>query len=80
MSPSSSRQTICARDAGQGLSGPVDLWVEALTEWATDLGFDTFIFWPEEHQSGRSVFFAEEVVPRVLEDVNATRSTTGGTL
>jgi len=57
----------------------VELWVDTLTKWATDLGFDTFIFWPEESSEQQVRLFAEEVVPRVLEEVNATRSTTAGT-
>jgi alkanesulfonate monooxygenase SsuD/methylene tetrahydromethanopterin reductase-like flavin-dependent oxidoreductase (luciferase family) len=71
--------SIGARDGGQGLRGPVELWIETLAEWATDLGFDTFIFWPEDPSERQVRLFAEEVVPRVLEDVNATRSTTAGT-
>jgi hypothetical protein len=57
----------------------VELWVETLSEWATDLGFDTFVFWPEDPSEQQVRLFGEEVVPRVLEDVNATRSSTAGT-
>ena len=71
--------SVGARDGGQGLRGPVELWVDTLAAWATDLGFDTFIFWPEEPSEQQIRLFAEGVVPRVLEEVNATRSTTAGT-
>ena len=56
----------------------MELWVDTLAKWATDLGFDTFIFWPEEPSEQQIRLFAEGVVPRVLEEVNATRSTTAG--
>jgi alkanesulfonate monooxygenase SsuD/methylene tetrahydromethanopterin reductase-like flavin-dependent oxidoreductase (luciferase family) len=71
--------SIGPRDGGQGLNGPIELWIETLAEWATDLGFDTFIFWPQDPSDQQVRLFAEEVVPRVLEDVNATRSSTAGT-
>jgi alkanesulfonate monooxygenase SsuD/methylene tetrahydromethanopterin reductase-like flavin-dependent oxidoreductase (luciferase family) len=71
--------SIGARAGGQGLNGPVELWVETLAGWATELGFDTFIFWPQDPSERQVRLFAEEVVPRVLEDVNATRSGTAGT-
>jgi alkanesulfonate monooxygenase SsuD/methylene tetrahydromethanopterin reductase-like flavin-dependent oxidoreductase (luciferase family) len=38
--------SIGPRTGGQGLNGPVDLWVETLASWVTELGFDTFVFWP----------------------------------
>jgi alkanesulfonate monooxygenase SsuD/methylene tetrahydromethanopterin reductase-like flavin-dependent oxidoreductase (luciferase family) len=71
--------SIGGRGGGQGLNGPVELWVETLAAWATDLGFDTFIFWPEDASERQARLFAEEVVPRVLEDVNAARSGIAGT-
>ena len=67
------------RRGGQGLNGPVELWIETLTEWATDLGLDTFVFWPEDAAEQQVRLFAEEVVPGVLENVNALRTTTAGT-
>jgi alkanesulfonate monooxygenase SsuD/methylene tetrahydromethanopterin reductase-like flavin-dependent oxidoreductase (luciferase family) len=71
--------SIGPRSGGQGLNGPVGLWIERLTEWATDLGLDTFVFWPEEATEQQVRQFAEEVVPGVLEEVNAMRTTTAGT-
>jgi alkanesulfonate monooxygenase SsuD/methylene tetrahydromethanopterin reductase-like flavin-dependent oxidoreductase (luciferase family) len=71
--------SIGPRTRGQGLHGPVEVWVETLTGWATDLGLDTFVFWPEAASEQQVRLFAEEVVPGVLEQVNAMRSTTAGT-
>jgi alkanesulfonate monooxygenase SsuD/methylene tetrahydromethanopterin reductase-like flavin-dependent oxidoreductase (luciferase family) len=71
--------SIGPRQNGQGLNGPVELWVETLSEWAVDLGFDTFIFWPADPTERQVRLFAEEIVPAVLEEVNATRTSTAGT-
>jgi alkanesulfonate monooxygenase SsuD/methylene tetrahydromethanopterin reductase-like flavin-dependent oxidoreductase (luciferase family) len=45
------------------LDGPPDHWVETLTEFASELGFDTFVFWPERDPLGQAERFAQEVVP-----------------
>jgi len=50
-----------------------------LTEWATDLGLDPYVFWPRDASEQQVRLFAEQVVPAVLEQVNALRSTTAGT-
>lgn len=50
---------------GNGLVGPVELWVDALTEWAIDLGFDSFILWPAVDPPEQLEVFASEVVPAV---------------
>jgi len=71
--------SIGARRGGQGLNGPVELWIETLTNWATDLGLDTFVFWPEDATVQQVRLFAEEVAPGVLKKVNAMRTTTAGT-
>ena len=71
--------SIGSRHGGQGLNGPVELWIETLTGWATDLGLDTFVFWPQDATEQQVRLFAEEVVPGVLEEVNALRTTTAGT-
>jgi hypothetical protein len=53
------------------LRGPVDQWVDELTDMAVGYGFDTFIFWGEgEDQLPR---FAEEVAPAVRAQVAAER-------
>lgn len=53
------------------LQGPVDQWVEELTNLATIHRFDTFIFWAEG--DGQLAKFAEEVVPAVREKVAVER-------
>lgn len=53
------------------LRGPVDQWVDELTDLAVGYGFDTFLFWGEgDDQLPR---FAEEVVPAVRAKVTAER-------
>jgi alkanesulfonate monooxygenase SsuD/methylene tetrahydromethanopterin reductase-like flavin-dependent oxidoreductase (luciferase family) len=53
------------------LRGPVDQWVDELTDLAVGYGFDTFIFWGEgDDQLPR---FAEEVAPAVRVQVAAER-------
>lgn len=54
------------------LQGPVNQWVDELTDLAVTYGFDTFIFWGEgEDQLQR---FAEQVVPAVRTQVTAERT------
>lgn len=48
--------------SSQGMNGPVELWIETLTEWATDLGVDTFAFWPEDATDPQVRMFAEKVI------------------
>jgi len=53
------------------LRGPVDQWVDELTDLAVGYGFDTFIFWGEgDDQLPR---FAEEVVPAVRSQIALER-------
>jgi len=53
------------------LRGPVNQWVEELTDLAITYGFDTFILWAEgEGQLSR---FAEQVMPAVRAQVAAER-------
>jgi hypothetical protein len=54
------------------LQGPVNQWVEELTELAVTYGFDTFIFWGEGE--GQLQRFAEQVAPAVRAQVAAERS------
>jgi hypothetical protein len=60
---------------GSGLIGDVGSWVDTLTEWAVDLGFDTFIFWPNAAPHSQLATFAGEVVPAVRERVSDRRAT-----
>jgi alkanesulfonate monooxygenase SsuD/methylene tetrahydromethanopterin reductase-like flavin-dependent oxidoreductase (luciferase family) len=45
------------------LDGPVEHWIETLTEWATELGVDAFIYWPAEMAELQR--YGAEVVPAV---------------
>ncbi|MDQ4018300.1 MAG: LLM class flavin-dependent oxidoreductase, partial [Actinomycetota bacterium] len=47
------------------LKGPPEHWIETLTEFARNLGFDTFVFWPDEEPLKQLERFAEEVVPEL---------------
>jgi alkanesulfonate monooxygenase SsuD/methylene tetrahydromethanopterin reductase-like flavin-dependent oxidoreductase (luciferase family) len=59
---------------GELLQGPVEHWVETLTGFALELGFDTFILWPGGGDAPRQVErFAQEVAPQVREEVERTR-------
>jgi alkanesulfonate monooxygenase SsuD/methylene tetrahydromethanopterin reductase-like flavin-dependent oxidoreductase (luciferase family) len=49
------------------LEGPPEHWVETLTEFATELGFDTFVFWPSEDPRVQLERFGREVVPALRE-------------
>ena len=44
-------QITDAASADDPLIGPVDRWVDTLTEWATELGVDTFVFWPSDTET-----------------------------
>ncbi|WP_433573136.1 LLM class flavin-dependent oxidoreductase [Streptomyces sp. CA-251247] len=59
---------------GPGLVGDVRRWVDTLAEWAVDLGFDTFVFWPATDPERQLALFADEVVPAVRQRVDALRS------
>jgi alkanesulfonate monooxygenase SsuD/methylene tetrahydromethanopterin reductase-like flavin-dependent oxidoreductase (luciferase family) len=47
------------------LDGPPEHWVETLASFATDLGFDTFVFWPGEDPEAQLERFAREVMPEL---------------
>jgi alkanesulfonate monooxygenase SsuD/methylene tetrahydromethanopterin reductase-like flavin-dependent oxidoreductase (luciferase family) len=53
------------------LQGPLDQWVDELTDLAVTYGFDTFILWAEGE--GQLPRFAEQVAPAVRERVAAER-------
>jgi hypothetical protein len=57
------------------LRGPVDQWVDELTDLAVGHGFDTFVFWAEV--PGQLPRFAEEVVPAVRAQIAAERGLAG---
>ena len=45
------------------LDGPPDHWIETLSSFARELGFDTFVFWPSEDELVQLERFAGEVAP-----------------
>jgi alkanesulfonate monooxygenase SsuD/methylene tetrahydromethanopterin reductase-like flavin-dependent oxidoreductase (luciferase family) len=47
------------------LTGPPVHWIETLSGFAGELGFDTFVFWPEADTAGQLERFAAEVVPHM---------------
>jgi alkanesulfonate monooxygenase SsuD/methylene tetrahydromethanopterin reductase-like flavin-dependent oxidoreductase (luciferase family) len=63
--------TIAGGPVRERLSGPPDHWIEALTGFVLELGFDNFIFWPEDDVLGQVERFAQEVAPGVRESVAA---------
>jgi alkanesulfonate monooxygenase SsuD/methylene tetrahydromethanopterin reductase-like flavin-dependent oxidoreductase (luciferase family) len=48
---------------GELIEGPPDHWVETLSGFATNLGFDTFVLWPTESPVEQLERFAREVAP-----------------
>jgi alkanesulfonate monooxygenase SsuD/methylene tetrahydromethanopterin reductase-like flavin-dependent oxidoreductase (luciferase family) len=56
------------------LEGPATHWIDALAEFALELGFDTFVFWPSKDPAEQLERFAAEVVPGVREKVERERS------
>jgi hypothetical protein len=45
------------------LDGPPEHWIETLTGFARDLGFDSFVFWPSGDQREQVERFAREIAP-----------------
>ncbi len=54
------------------LRGPVDQWVDQVTDLVVTHGFDTFILWADGE--GQLAKFAEEVAPAVREQVAEERA------
>jgi alkanesulfonate monooxygenase SsuD/methylene tetrahydromethanopterin reductase-like flavin-dependent oxidoreductase (luciferase family) len=64
---------IGASGGGTGLVGGAQLWIDTLTRWAVDLGFDTFIFWPTTSPRSQLRAFTELIVPAVRAQVSEQR-------
>jgi alkanesulfonate monooxygenase SsuD/methylene tetrahydromethanopterin reductase-like flavin-dependent oxidoreductase (luciferase family) len=64
---------IGAARGSQGLAGDVSVWIDSLSDWAADLGFDTFIFWPMTDPAGQLDVFAADVVPGVRQRLSERR-------
>ena len=52
------------------LHGPPEHWIETLTGFVVELGFDTFVLWPDEDVLPQVERFAAEVVPGVRANMN----------
>ncbi len=66
--------TITDGPMGSGpLEGPPEHWIETLSGWATELGIDTFIFWPPDAGTAQVERFATMVVPGVRRAAAAMR-------
>jgi alkanesulfonate monooxygenase SsuD/methylene tetrahydromethanopterin reductase-like flavin-dependent oxidoreductase (luciferase family) len=61
--------TIADGPANDLLRGPPDHWIETLTGFVLELGFDSFVFWPEDDVLGQIERFAQEVAPGVRKAV-----------
>lgn len=59
------------------LEGPVDQWVEELTDLVMHKGMDTFILWPSIDPDLQVRRFAEEVAPAVRAVLDKERGATG---
>jgi alkanesulfonate monooxygenase SsuD/methylene tetrahydromethanopterin reductase-like flavin-dependent oxidoreductase (luciferase family) len=59
------------RVGDEPLVGPVDLWIETLTSWVTELGIDALMFAPSETGTRDVERFAAEIVPAVRAAISA---------
>ncbi|MDQ7909435.1 LLM class flavin-dependent oxidoreductase [Phytohabitans sp. ZYX-F-186] len=64
---------IGSHRGGTGLVGDPRTWIDTLTTWAVDLGFDTFVFWPVTAAEAQLKLFVDQVVPGVREQVRQRR-------
>jgi alkanesulfonate monooxygenase SsuD/methylene tetrahydromethanopterin reductase-like flavin-dependent oxidoreductase (luciferase family) len=56
------------------LEGPVEHWIEELTRFVVELGFDTFTFWARENYLAQLERFAREVIPGVVQATGRPRA------
>ena len=56
-----------------GLVGTPEVWVETLSTWALELGFDTFVFWPVLDHARQLEVLAGEIAPAVSAAVSGER-------
>ncbi len=67
--------TITDGPSNGDFDGPVDQWVDTLTELAVEVGMDTFCFGPAGDDVAQMRRFADEVAPAVRESVQRERRT-----
>ena len=53
------------------LNGPAGQWIDTLAMLYTDVGMDTFVFWPSGDRERQSHIFAEEIVPAAREALSS---------
>ena len=61
-------------DSDELLAGPVSFWIETLTGFVLDLGFDTLIFWPRGDTRRQLALFTEDVAPAVRAEIARARA------
>jgi len=64
---------IAEQGSEDGFAGPVGFWIETLTSFVLELGFDTLIFWPRGDAARQLALFTEEVAPAVRAEVERAR-------
>jgi alkanesulfonate monooxygenase SsuD/methylene tetrahydromethanopterin reductase-like flavin-dependent oxidoreductase (luciferase family) len=64
--------TITDGSTAELLNGPPEHWIETLTGFVLELGFDGFVLWPDGDVLAQVERFAAEVVPAVRANVNVT--------
>jgi alkanesulfonate monooxygenase SsuD/methylene tetrahydromethanopterin reductase-like flavin-dependent oxidoreductase (luciferase family) len=58
------------------IAGPVDHWIEVMSHLATDVGFDTFVFWGTPSRALLRLYI-EEIAPGVRDRVATIRRERG---
>ncbi|WP_259401213.1 LLM class flavin-dependent oxidoreductase [Microbispora sp. H13382] len=61
--------TPLLRTGAEPLRADADTWVTELTRLGTEQPFGAFVFWPEEQSADQVKRFAEDVVPRVRDNL-----------
>jgi alkanesulfonate monooxygenase SsuD/methylene tetrahydromethanopterin reductase-like flavin-dependent oxidoreductase (luciferase family) len=64
------RGMIADGPAGELLHGPPAHWIETLTGFVLELGFDAFVLWPDDDVLAQVERFAAEVAPGVRANLN----------
>jgi hypothetical protein len=53
------------------LNGPAGQWIDTVAMLYTDVGMNTFVFWPNGDRERQSRIFAEEIVPAAREALSS---------
>jgi hypothetical protein len=65
--------TIGGPPEATGLTGSVDDWIGLVSDWATEIGIDTFILWPGTNDLDQVEQFGRQVAPAVRAEVSRRR-------